>query len=70
MEIVTIVTGLFITLAFYTLLFWLFFRAIRAIERIADNLWAISRANTRLADATEKIADKVERIANNENTRK
>ena len=58
-----------IVLAFYIFLFWLVFRAIRALEKIADNLWAISRTNTRSVEAIEKVADRIEKIADNENTR-
>ena len=57
-----------IVLAFYILLFWLVFRAIRALEKIADNLWTISRTNTRSVEAIEKVANRIERIADNENT--
>ena len=58
-----------IVLAFYILLFWLFLRVVRALEKIADNLWAISRTNTRSVEAIEKVADRIERIADSENTR-
>ena len=58
-----------IVLAFYILLFWLVFRVVRALEKIADNLWAISRTNTRSVEVIEKVADRIERIADNQNTR-
>ena len=61
--------GILISIAFYILLFWVIIRAVRAIERVADNLWAISRAHTRSVEAIERIAGKMERIADNENTR-
>ena len=60
---------LLIVLAFYVFIFWLIIRAIRALEKIADNLLAISRTNTRSVEAIEKVADRIERIPNNENTR-
>ena len=68
MEAGIVVFGLLISCAFYIFIFWLIFRAIRALEKIADNLWAISRTNTRSVEAIEKIADRMERIADNENT--
>ena len=46
-----VVFGLLITLAFYIFIFWLILRTIRALEKIADNLWAISRTNTRSVEA-------------------
>ena len=58
-----------VVVAFYILLFWLFYRIVRALEKIADNLWAISRTNTRSVEAIERVADRIERIADNENTR-
>ena len=58
--------GILISLAFYIFLFWILFRVIRAIEKIADNLWAISRTNTRSVEAIERIADRIEKIAENE----
>ncbi len=61
--------GILISIAFYILLFWVIIRAVRAIERVADNHWAISRAHTRSVEAIERIAGKMERIADNETTR-
>jgi hypothetical protein len=61
--------GILISIAFYILLFWVIIRAVRAIERVADNLWAISRAHTHSVEAIERIAGKMERIADNESTR-
>ncbi len=58
-----------LTVALYIFLFWIIMRAIRSLEKIADNLWAISRTNTRSVEAIEKVADRIERIADNENTR-
>ena len=58
-----------IVLVFYIFLFWVVIRAIRALEKIADNLWAISRTNTRSVEAIEKVANRIERISDNENTR-
>ena len=69
MESGIIVFGLLISIAVYIFLFWIIMRAIRALEKIADNLWAISRTNTRSVEAIEKVADRIERIADNENTR-
>lgn len=68
MESGIIVFGLLISIAIYIFLFWVIMRAIRALEKIADNLWAISRTNTRSVEAIEKVADRIERIADNENT--
>ena len=70
MDLGFVVIGVLGTAAFYIALFWVIFRVVRAIERIADSLWAISRTNTRSVEAIEKVADRIERIANNENTRK
>ena len=66
--------GILISIAFYILLFIFFFfgllyESVRAIERVADNLWAISRAHTRSVEAIERIAGKMERIADTETTR-
>ena len=58
-----------IALSFYIFLFWVLFRAIRALEKIADNLWAISRTNASSVEAIEKVANRIERIAGNENIR-
>ena len=58
-----------IVLVFYIFSFWVIIRVIRAIERIADNLGTIGRAHTRSADGIGRIAAKVERITDNENTR-
>lgn len=69
MEIGFAAFAFLIGLVFYIFIFWLVIRAIRALEKIADNLWAISRTNTRSVEAIEKIADRIERIAGNENTR-
>ena len=69
MDMDLVVFKLLIPLAFYVLLFWLLFRVARALEKIANNLWTISRTNTRSVEAIEKVADRIERIADNENTR-
>ena len=69
MELGFVAITVLVSLGFYIFLFWLIYRAVRAIEKIADNLWAISRANTRSVEAIEKIADRMEKIADNENTR-
>ncbi|RKU13909.1 hypothetical protein C6502_01815 [Candidatus Poribacteria bacterium] len=61
--------GLVISLVFYIVLFWVLIRFIRAVEKIADNFWSIARAHTRSVDAIEKVANRIERIADNENTR-
>jgi hypothetical protein len=61
--------GILISIAFYILLFWVIIRIVRAIERVADNLWGISRAHTRSVEAIERIAGKMERIADTETTR-
>ena len=58
-----------LVLGFYIFLFWLLLRAIRALEKIADNLWAISRTNARSVEAIEKVANRIEKIVDNENTR-
>ena len=58
-----------VSLAFYIILVWVLIRFIRAIEKIADNLWSIARTHTRSVEAVEKIADRMERITDNENTR-
>ena len=58
------------SLAFYIVIIWVLIRFARAIEKIADNLWTISRTNTRTVEAIEKIADKIERAAENTNVRK
>ena len=68
MDMNFVVFQLLIPLVFIFLLFWLLFRVARALEKIADNLWAISRTNTRSVEAIEKVADRIERIAGNENT--
>lgn len=70
MELGLVVFGLLLSIVFYIFLFWIIMRAIRALEKIADNLWAISRTNTRSVEAIEKVADRIEGIADNENTRK
>ena len=55
------------SLAFYIVLVWVLIRFIRAIEKIADNLWAIARTHARSAEAIEKVASKIEEIPDNEN---
>ena len=69
MESGLIVFTLLLSVAVYIFLFWIIMRAIRALEKIADNLWAISRTNTRSVEAIEKVADRIERIADNESAR-
>ena len=69
MESGFVIFAFLISLAFYIFIFWLVFRAIRALEKIADHLWAISRTNTRSVEAIEQVADKIEKIADNENSR-
>ena len=63
------VFALLLSIVVYIFLFWVIMRAIRALEKIADNLWAISRTSTRSVEAIEKVADRIERIADNQNTR-
>ena len=46
-----------VSLAFYIVIIWVLIRFARAIEKIADNLWTISRTNTRTVEAIEKIAE-------------
>ena len=58
------------SLAFYIVIIWVLIRFARAIEKIADNLWTISRTNTRTVEAIEKVADRIERVAENTNVRK
>ena len=60
---------LLLSIVVYIFIFWIIMRAIRALEKIADNLWAISRTNARSVEAIEKVADRMERIAGSENTR-
>lgn len=57
-----------VSLAFYIILVWVLIRFIRAIEKIADNLWSIARTHTRSVEAIEKIADKIEKIPDNKDT--
>ncbi len=68
MESGFVVFTLLLSIVVYIFLFWVIMRAIRALEKIADNLWAISRTNTHSVEAIEKVADRIERIADNENT--
>ena len=58
-----------VSLAFYIVLVWMLIRFIRAIEKIADNLWSISRTHTLSVEAIEKVADRIERIVDNRNIR-
>ncbi len=69
MESGFVVFTLLLSIVVYIFLFWIIMRAIRALEKIADNLWAISRTNTRSVEAIEKVADRIGRIADNENAR-
>ena len=69
MESGLVVLTLLVSIAFYIFIFWLVIRAIRALEKIADNLWTISRTSVRSEEAIQQIADRVNRIADNENIR-
>ena len=69
MESGLVVLTLLVSIAFYIFIFWLVIRAVRALEKIADNLRTISRTSVRSEEAIQQIADRVNRIADNENTR-
>jgi uncharacterized membrane protein YbhN (UPF0104 family) len=69
MDFVNAFFPLLLTALLYILPVWLLWRAARALEKTADNLWTISRTNTRSVEAIEKVANRIERIADNENTR-
>ena len=69
MDFVNAFFPLLLTALLYILPVWLLWRAARALEKTADNLWTISRANTCSVEAIEKVANRIERIADNENTR-
>ena len=51
MESGFVVLTLLVAIAFYIFIFWLVIRAVRAQEKIADNLWTISRTSVRSEEA-------------------